>query len=63
MEFGQFASKNSTFDLKEQTKAVVGAAAQLEGQIVAAQSELEGLQQTYTDDNVRVRRSKQESQL
>jgi uncharacterized protein involved in exopolysaccharide biosynthesis len=54
-EFGRFASKNSTFDLKEQTKAVVGAAAQLEGQVIAAQSELEGLQQTYTDDNVRVR--------
>jgi uncharacterized protein involved in exopolysaccharide biosynthesis len=53
--FGQFASKNSTFDLKEQARAVVGAGAQLEGQIIAAQSELEGLQQTYTDDNIRVR--------
>lgn len=53
--FGQFASKNSTFDLKEQAKAIVGAGAQLEGQIIAAQAELEGLQQTYTDDNIRVR--------
>ena len=55
MEFGQFASKSSTFDIKEQTRAIVGAGAQLEGQIIAAQSELEGLQQTYTDDNIRVR--------
>jgi capsule polysaccharide export protein KpsE/RkpR len=54
-EFGRFASKNSTFDVKEQTKAMVGAGAQLEGQVIAAQSELEGLQQTYTDENVRVR--------
>jgi uncharacterized protein involved in exopolysaccharide biosynthesis len=41
--------------LKEQTRAIVGAGAQLEGQIIAAQSELEALQQTYTDDNIRVR--------
>lgn len=54
-EFGKFASRNSTFDVKEQSKAIVGAGAQLEGQIIAAQAELEGLQQTYTDDNVRVR--------
>lgn len=58
VEFGQYASKNSTFDLKEQTKAIVGAGAQLEGQIIAAQSELEGLQQTYTDENIRVRQVK-----
>ena len=54
-EFDKFASRNSTFDVKEQSKAIVGAGAQLEGQIIAAQAELEGLQQTYTDDNVRVR--------
>jgi capsule polysaccharide export protein KpsE/RkpR len=55
VEFGNFASKNSTLDIKEQTKAVVTAGAELQGQIIAAQSELEGLQQTYTDDNIRVR--------
>lgn len=55
VQFGQFASKNSTFDLKEQSRAIVGAGAQLEGQVIAAQSELEALQQTYTDDNIRVR--------
>jgi uncharacterized protein involved in exopolysaccharide biosynthesis len=55
LAFGQFASKNSTFDLHEQTRAMVGAGAQLEGQIIAAQSELEGLEQIYTNDNIRVR--------
>jgi uncharacterized protein involved in exopolysaccharide biosynthesis len=55
LEFGRFAAKNSTLDLKEQSKAIVGAGAQLEGQIIAAQAELEGLQQTYTNENIRVR--------
>ena len=54
-EFGQFASKNATLDITEQGKAMVMAAATLEGQLIAAQSELEGLKQIYTDSNVRVR--------
>lgn len=54
-DFGQFASKNETIDISEQGKAMVEAAATLEGQLIAAQSELQGLKQIYTDDNVRVR--------
>jgi capsule polysaccharide export protein KpsE/RkpR len=54
-EFSQFSSKNSTIDIKEQGKAMVEAAATLEGQLIAAKSELEGLKQIYTDSNVRVR--------
>lgn len=54
-DFGQFASKHATLDITEQGKAMVGAAAALEGQLIAAQSELEGLRQIYTDNNVRVR--------
>jgi capsule polysaccharide export protein KpsE/RkpR len=54
-EFSQFASKNSTIDIKEQGRAMVEAAATLEGQLIAAKSELEGLKQIYTDNNVRVR--------
>lgn len=54
-DFGQFASKNATVDISEQAKAMVGAAATLEGQLIAAESELEGLKQIYTDSNVRVR--------
>jgi uncharacterized protein involved in exopolysaccharide biosynthesis len=54
-DFSQFATKNGTIDITEQGKAMVTAAAALEGQLIAAQSELEGLKQIYTDSNVRVR--------
>jgi uncharacterized protein involved in exopolysaccharide biosynthesis len=54
-EFSQFSSKNSAIDIKEQGKAMVEAAATLQGQLIAAESELEGLRQMYTDNNVRVR--------
>ena len=54
-EFSQFASKNTAIDIKEQGKAMVDAAATLQGQYIAARSELEGLKQLYTDSNVRVR--------
>jgi capsule polysaccharide export protein KpsE/RkpR len=53
--FSAFASKNTALDIKEQTKAMVESAAVLQGQLVAAQSELQSLEQIYTDNNVRVR--------
>jgi uncharacterized protein involved in exopolysaccharide biosynthesis len=54
-DFSQFASKNTAIDIKEQGKAMVEAAATLQGQLIAAESEYEGLKQIYTDNNVRVR--------
>ena len=54
-DFSQFASKNATIDIKEQGLEMVEGAASLEGQLIAAQSELEGLKQIYADNNVRVR--------
>jgi capsule polysaccharide export protein KpsE/RkpR len=54
-DLSQFASKNGTVEITEQTKAMVGFAANLEGRLIAAQSELEGLKQIYTESNVRVR--------
>lgn len=54
-EFSQFASKNATIDIKEQGRAMVDAAATLEGELIAAESELKGLEQIYTSSNVRVR--------
>jgi len=54
-DFSQFASKNTAIDIKEQGKAMVEAAATLQGQLIAAESENEGLKQIYTDNNVRVR--------
>jgi capsule polysaccharide export protein KpsE/RkpR len=54
-EFSQFASKNAAIDIKEQGKAMVEATAALEGELIATQTELQGLRQIYTDYNVRVR--------
>ena len=54
-DFSQFASKNTAIDIKEQGKAMVEAAATLQGELIAARSELEGLRQLYADGNVRVR--------
>ena len=54
-EFSEFSSKNTAIDLKEQGRAMVEAAATLQGRMIAAQSELEGLRQIYTPNNVRVR--------
>jgi capsule polysaccharide export protein KpsE/RkpR len=54
-DFSEFSSKNTTLDIKEQGKAMVESAAVLQGQLIAAESELSGLQQIYMSDNVRVR--------
>jgi capsule polysaccharide export protein KpsE/RkpR len=54
-EFSEFSSKNVAIDISEQGKAMLESAALLQGQLTAAQSELEGLKQIYTNGNVRVR--------
>ena len=54
-DFSQFASKNAAIDIQEQGKAMVEAAATLQGQLIAARSELEGLRELFADGNVRVR--------
>ena len=51
-----FSSHNAVgFDLKDQSRAMVSAAADVQGQLMAAESQLQGLEQIYTDSNVRVR--------
>jgi capsule polysaccharide export protein KpsE/RkpR len=54
-QFSEYASQNTAIDITAQAKATVEAAARLEGELIAAQSQLEGLQQIYTSNNVRVR--------
>ncbi|HET8826173.1 MAG TPA: GNVR domain-containing protein [Terriglobales bacterium] len=54
-EFSEFASKSGTLNVPDQTKAMVDSEATLQGQLVAAESELEGVRQIYTDSNVRVK--------
>lgn len=54
-ELSEFSSHNATLDPDNQGKAMLDAAAMLQGQLVAAKSELSGLEQIYTNENVRVR--------
>lgn len=54
-EFSEYASQNAAIDIDAQGKATVEAAARLEGETIAAQSELEGLERIYTKENVRAR--------
>ncbi len=51
----EFSSKNSTIDLPEQAKATVESEARIQGQLIAAQGELDSLRQVYGDGNIRVR--------
>ena len=53
--FSNFASKNTAIDIPAQGKAMVEAAAGLQGQLIAAQAQLSGLREIYSDSNVRVR--------
>jgi len=50
-----FSSKNSTLDVEAQGKAMVTAAATLEGQLIATEAQLGSLKQIYSDNNYRVR--------
>lgn len=54
-QFSQFASANAALDVPEQGRATLDASAQLEGQLIAAETELQGLREIYTDNNIRVR--------
>ena len=54
-DFSQFASSKGAIDIPQQGKAMVEAAAVLQGQLIAAEAELQGLKQIYADQNVRVR--------
>jgi uncharacterized protein involved in exopolysaccharide biosynthesis len=51
---GQFSSKNKTLDLSQEGKAMVEAVAALEGQLVSAEAELDGLKKIYGEENVHV---------
>jgi capsule polysaccharide export protein KpsE/RkpR len=51
----QFSSRNATMDPQKQGEATVEAAGKLQGELIAAESELSGLKAQYTDDNMRVR--------
>lgn len=54
-QLAQFSSKNATLDVQQEGKAMLDAAGFIAAQLIAAQSQLEGLRQIYTDNNSRVR--------
>ncbi len=54
-QFSEFASKNGAIDIKEQGRAMLQGAAAVEGELIASESELKGLEEIYTANNVRVR--------
>ena len=55
LALSEFSSKNSTIDLKEQTRGLVDAGARVQGELLVEQSGLQSLRQVYGDGNVRVR--------
>ncbi len=55
LELSQFSSKHSMMDVQQQSKSMMDAAARLQGELIFTESELKGLQEIYSDDNVRVR--------
>jgi uncharacterized protein involved in exopolysaccharide biosynthesis len=50
-----FSSVHTMLDVKEQTRAMVDAAAKLQAELIVGQSELDSLNQIYGPENVRVR--------
>jgi len=55
LELSEFSSKNSTIDIKEQTRAMVETGARVQGELLVEQSGLQSLRQIYGDNNVRVK--------
>jgi uncharacterized protein involved in exopolysaccharide biosynthesis len=55
LALSEFSSRNSTVDIKEQTRAMVDAGARVQAELMIEQSGLESLRQIYGDGNVRVR--------
>jgi uncharacterized protein involved in exopolysaccharide biosynthesis len=54
-ELGEFSSKNATIDVQEQGHAMVEAAATLQGELIAAETERQSLETIYSPNNARVR--------
>jgi uncharacterized protein involved in exopolysaccharide biosynthesis len=54
-QFSEFSSKNNTLDIKDQGRAMLEGAASVQGQLIAEESQLRGLEQVYAAGNVRVR--------
>ena len=54
-ELGEYSSSHATLGLKEQATAELTGAAALQGQVIVAESDLQGLRQVYGEQNYRVK--------
>jgi capsule polysaccharide export protein KpsE/RkpR len=54
-QLAQFSSQNSSVDVQTMGRAALDAAGRVAGELIAAESQLEGLRQVYSDKNPRVR--------
>lgn len=55
LDLSQFTSRNSMVDPQNEGKAMMDAASKLQGELIARETEMKGLQEIYSNDNVRVR--------
>lgn len=55
LALSQYSSRNTIMDPQDQGRAMMDAAARVQGEIIAVEAELKGLQQIYSDENIRVR--------
>jgi uncharacterized protein involved in exopolysaccharide biosynthesis len=55
LALSQFSSKNTVMDPQNQGRSMMDAAARIQGEVIASESELKGLREIYSDDHVKVR--------
>ena len=55
LDLSQFSAKNAVMDPQNQSRTMVDSAARLQGELIAGESELKGLEQIYSTDNIKVR--------
>jgi uncharacterized protein involved in exopolysaccharide biosynthesis len=55
LALSQFSSRSTLMDPGNQSRAIVDAASRIQGEMIATEAELKGLEQIYSPDNVRVR--------
>lgn len=55
LALSEFSSKNAVMDPQTQSRTMMDAAARIQGELIASESELRGLEQIYSSDNIKVR--------
>jgi capsule polysaccharide export protein KpsE/RkpR len=58
LALSQFSSTNQVMDPQSQGRTMMDAASRIQGELIAAEAELKGYQEIYSDDNVKVRTTK-----